>query len=576
MKRIVLILGLLLLAAHPALAQDSTGMRIPSYVSDLTVNTDASLDVKETITAQFDTEHHGIFRIIPQTATFNGQKVHLPISDVQVLQDATTAIFTQTTDSKNVVTVKIGDPNELLLDKHIYVISYHVVGAVNFFSDFDELNWNVTGNDWAFPLGKTSATLHLPSTSVTPTGLCYTGPPGSTAQDCTFTTAPGAAIFSANDTLTIVSHWTKGFITKPADYDHIRQSIPTREWMQWLGWAAAILFPLLTLGFLWNQWRSAGRDPAESKTLMVQYEPPTDVRPAEALAIFEESVNSRAHSSTIVDLAVRGYLQIQELEHAEFMGLGHRKDYALIAKKPADDTLRPYERDMLSALFDDEKNKDDQGRTLLSLMRRHQAQTATVFRAIQGQITAGVTERGYFMEDPRKTRAKYTGVGGAFLAVAYITFRISAGAGGGFNPLLIFAISLGVTGALIMAFGYIMPRRSELGAKTHWQLKGFRLFLTTAEKYRLQWQEKQNIFETYLPYAMVFGVAQKWSKTFADLNLPASSWYVGSGGTWSSIYAWTAISNFNTAFAAAASPPSSGGSAGGSGGGGGGGGGGGW
>ena len=128
---------------------------------------------------------------------------------------------------------------------------------------------------------------------------------------------------------------------------------------------------------------------------------------------------------------------------------------------------------------------------------------------------------------------------------------------------------------IVIGFGMIMPRRTEKGAQADWQLKGFKLYLSTAEKYRLQWQEKENIFETFLPYAMALGVAEKWSKTFADVNLPPPSWYSGTG-TWSSIYAWQALSSFNSSLSSATVPSSGGSSGGFSGGGGGGGGGGSW
>jgi uncharacterized membrane protein len=45
----------------------------------------------------------------------------------------------------------------------------------------------------------------------------------------------------------------------------------------------------------------------------------------------------------------------------------------------------------------------------------------------------------------------------------------------------------------------------------------------------VQWQEKEHIFETYLPYAMVFGVADKWASVFKDLHKEEMLWYAGAG-----------------------------------------------
>ena len=55
---------------------------------------------------------------------------------------------------------------------------------------------------------------------------------------------------------------------------------------------------------------------------------------------------------------------------------------------------------------------------------------------------------------------------------------------------------------------------------------GFKLYLQTAERYRLQ-NLTPATFEKFLPYAMIFGVEKKWAKAFDSLNVPQPSWYVG-------------------------------------------------
>jgi uncharacterized membrane protein len=80
---------------------------------------------------------------------------------------------------------------------------------------------------------------------------------------------------------------------------------------------------------------------------------------------------------------------------------------------------------------------------------------------------------------------------------------------------------------VLLAFGAFMPKKTEKGVRALEHARGFREYLATAEKYRLQWQEKEHIFETFLPYAMVFGVADKWSEAFKDIALPPPNWYEG-------------------------------------------------
>ncbi len=573
-KTLAWVLFALMLLPIPAHGQDSSGLRITNYVSDITVNPNASIDVGETIYVTFDTEHHGIFRDIPLHATFNGQQVNLPISDIAVSQDGHAVKISTSVTDQDVEHIKIGDPDVLIRGDHIYTIQYHVAAAVNFFADFDELNWNVTGNSWEVPIQAVSATVHLMDTSITPTASCYTGPVGSTAQNCHSQATPGQSVFTANDTLTVISHWPKGIVTQPSNYDRLRHGQSSRQILWAVLWIIAALIPVLAAGFMIRRWAEYGRDPAESSTVIAQYEPPADVRPAEAQVIMQENVNNRAVSATIIDLAVRGYLKITEISKPEFGGLSHFRDYALTQVKSADGDLRDYERRVLDVLFNMPEIKDDQGQTLVSRMKRKQSKVYIQIKAIMSAMSASVTTRGFFADDPRKIRQKYGAIGGGVAIAAYIVFKFSD-----VLPREFFIVGggVGLAGLIIAVVGYFMPRRSATGAKADWQLKGFKLYLSTAEKYRLQWQEKQNMFETFLPYAMVFGVAEKWSKAFASMSLPPPSWYSGPAGqTWTSVYAWSALSHFNTAFAAVSIPSGGGSSGGGSGGGGGGGGGGGW
>lgn len=139
-----------------------------------------------------------------------------------------------------------------------------------------------------------------------------------------------------------------------------------------------------------------------------------------------------------------------------------------------------------------------------------------------------------------------------------------------------------LAGLIVMAFIPAMPQRSMLGAEAAWIGHGFRLFIEKAEQYRIKWQERENIFETFLPYAMVFGIADKWSKAFRDVTMTNPTWYEGQlGSSFNTMVFWGAMSNFgstiNTSVVSAAASGSSGFGGGGfSGGGGGGGGGGGW
>jgi uncharacterized membrane protein len=135
----------------------------------------------------------------------------------------------------------------------------------------------------------------------------------------------------------------------------------------------------------------------------------------------------------------------------------------------------------------------------------------------------------------------------------------------------------------ILFFSSIMPKRTQKGADVYWQILGFKEYINTAEKYRLQFTEKENIFEKYLPYAIVFGLTEKWAKAFEGIYNTPPSWYEGIyQGTFNAVVFTNSfngmISNLNSASTAPRSSSSGSGFGGGgfSGGGGGGGGGGSW
>lgn len=80
-----------------------------------------------------------------------------------------------------------------------------------------------------------------------------------------------------------------------------------------------------------------------------------------------------------------------------------------------------------------------------------------------------------------------------------------------------------------------MPKRTEKGAETYWHALGFKEYMRTAEKYRMEFQEKENIFERYLPYAIAFGLTHKWAKAFEGIYTAPPNWYEGNFTAFSTI-----------------------------------------
>ncbi|MEL4358650.1 MULTISPECIES: DUF2207 domain-containing protein [unclassified Luteococcus] len=72
----------------------------------------------------------------------------------------------------------------------------------------------------------------------------------------------------------------------------------------------------------------------------------------------------------------------------------------------------------------------------------------------------------------------------------------------------------GVLGSIIgLTFqraGVTKYRRTGLGTARHDQLIGFKNYLTTAEAGQIRFEEEQDIFNRYLPWAVLFDVADRW------------------------------------------------------------------
>ncbi|HCC22086.1 hypothetical protein A2480_00450 [Candidatus Uhrbacteria bacterium RIFOXYC2_FULL_47_19] len=515
---VYLLLGLvLLLPAHASFAQDGYE-EVKAFHAELTVGSDGILTVVETIDYSFSTQRHGIFRDLPVRYELdNGEQVIVPIEVVSV-EDWPYELER----SRSMIRVRIGDPNQTVTGVQRYVITYRAIGAIRYFDNHDEIYWNVTGNDWDVPLSRVSAIVHLPS-AVNETSLvtdCYTGIVGSTDQNCEINSAGLDVNFSSNDPLTLVVGWgPKGAVAFIAPQhpelwaDYIRPNI--------VGFLVVILLPLLACIFLLNRWWKYGRDPEGAGTLVVQYDPPDHLTPAEVSTVFSEHIGTEEIIVTIVDLAVRGYLKITELPKA-FLS---QKNFEFTLLKPGfvkDETLKQHEVKILNVMFGSSEKV-----TLKHLTDRYafDGNLPLIRQRLYTQAVAG----RYFTDSPEKTRLKYRGIGGSLILLAIlIGFVMSNGwlSEDWLNGTLV-AVGVALVGVLVMIFGAYMPRKTAEGVRVYDHARGFREYLSTAEKYRLKWQESENVFERWLPYAMVFGVVDKWSEAFKNITLSPPGWYEG-------------------------------------------------
>lgn len=534
---VVAFVGVILFFAPVQAAQWS----VNSFSADITINTDASIIVTETVKANFDVPKHGIFRKIPyayKNPDDPNQLVTVPIDEITITDGSGNSVQYEQDDDAGSVVLKIGNPKKTVTGAQTYVLKYQARAAVNFLADHDELYWNATGTDWEVPLPNVSATVQYPA-QLDPASVqfvCYTGAAGSRQQRCDRNIGPNDVTATASDLLTVVVGIPKGVVVKPDDYEAVRASASasargssddfTKRFTP-LMIALNLLAVLLAAAGLAAWWRAHGRDPAGKATRVAQYDPPMGLRPAEVGVVTDERANTVDLTATIVDLAVRGYLKIREMAEDKWLGLRTERGYAFVKLKEPDAALKEYERLILEGIF---KQADGNEVKMSELKKEYYRELPGIKSALYREV---VSER-LFVTDPQKIRTMYFIIG---LALAIV---------GGF--LVIFGFfGLSIVGGLILLFSGTLPKRTARGVEANWHAHGFREYLKTAEKYRLQWQEKERIFEQFLPYAMVFKVADKWSKAFAGVAQAQPSWYEGTAGsTFNSLMLWSAIDGFST------------------------------
>ena len=182
MKRLLLVCLLLLPAA--AIADE----RILKFHSDIVILPDGWIDVTETITVRAEGKRirRGIYRDFP-TEYYDrlGNRYEVDFKLLSLLRNGT-AEASHTQRMRNVVRVYFGSADRYLNSgDHTYAFRYRASRMLGFFEEHDELYWNVTGFDWAFPIDKASATVSLafspPVHEIT--HEAYTGPHGASGRD---------------------------------------------------------------------------------------------------------------------------------------------------------------------------------------------------------------------------------------------------------------------------------------------------------------------------------------------------------------------------------------------------------
>ena len=577
---LALLAALWLSALATVSAQADEAWVITSFHSDIRIATDSSLSISEDIRVDFGSlEKHGIFRTIPMRYRYDDTHDRYYDLTVQSVTDGSRSVPYTTSVVKDNVVIKIGDANVTLSRAQRYVIAYKIVGAMNSFADHDELFWNVDGGLWPVPKQKVSATVFIPTGSFQK-AACYQGPTGST-EPCTSENTSSSATYSSTrelgsgEQMSVVTGLNKGAVNVPAPLLEARKrQFPQDAFdVNPLTVGVGLLLLLAGVGLIVRFWFRHGRDRAyltryyqtndaapdrlepvfQHEPVVVEFEPPQNLRPAELGLILDETADTKDVTATIVDLAVRGFLTITEVPG--------KRDWMLTQKSGDVANLLPYERTLYNGLFG--------GRQQVKISELKGTFHSTLNSA-ESEVYADAMSRKFFRARPDMVRLATVGVAILIALVgAGLTFVLGITFGGG-----LIGVAVVLVGVVLMVMHRAMASRTAAGREVMQKTLGFRLYMTTAEKYRQQFAEKAEIFTQLLPYAIVFGCVARWSKAFEGIDTSASNgWYVGNA-PFQAAFLSSSLESMNSSLssAIASTPPSSGSSSGFGGGGGGGGG----
>lgn len=502
------------------------------FDTHVTVNTDGSLTVRETQVANFTGSFHFLNRDLTTSKAVVGEgrtygKVRF--KDIKVY-DLSGQPYRDFKVEKISGGARVRIQFSALNEQKGWIVQYRMTGALIYAPDYDRVYFNTVSHDRAVPIKSSLASVRLPpGTDMSKVRTTqYPDPTNPPAQSTSGRTGDTVWWQSSGippyTTFTVDVAFPKGLVEVPLAF---------RAWFGVLMIAMAAAMTIgITVAMLWLWWKK-GRDVDAPESKEVQYEPPEGLHPAEVGVLVEESTRTGDITATIVDLAIRGKLVINEEEAGT---LFKHTRFGFQRKDPGVEGLADYERKVLDGLFEagDTVTEED-------LENKFYTHVGGIESSLKDQVLG----RGYFEGDPAKVKARYFYIGALLVLLIVPLFLSRAWFDLGY--VAAFIPALAISGVVVAVVGRFMPRRTAAGSKAYSYVAGFKEYMSTAEREEMKFMTPQN-FQQNLPYAMVLGVAGEWASKFQDIYTSPPDWYHGyyGGAPFSTVYLASSLSNMQT------------------------------
>jgi uncharacterized membrane protein len=505
---------------------------IESFNSQIKLNQNASLEISETIKANFYASKHGIFRIIPAIYSYRGKTINSRLKVLSVVDESGKSYPYSTSKYNQSVKIKIGDPDKTITGKHTYIIRYLVSRVVAQFEDSDEIYWNVTGHEWDTEILKTSVVVESPFAKISKID-CFAGQFNTQQKNCQGQISSSS---TANFEATIPISYNKDFsviigldknnqLSFPGTVEKTR-NILLDNW----GYPIA-LFPFFLFFFLWYK---KGRDSRylsdnfyikekSKKTKIVSlwerphlptvYSPINGLTPAEVGTIIDQKVDTHDIVAEIVELARLGFIKIKKIKVKKL--ISSINDYQFEKLEKNDTNLKEHQKYLFEKIFAGaEKNSVK----LSDLKNKFYKHLSTLRKKIYDQLI----KDGVFEGNPEKIRAKYLAIFTLVFIICISTVSIFANQTDNFAPLILCITTIIPT--IILVFS--MPKRKAWGYSLSQQINGLKWYLGKS-KWRQEISEKHLFLEGILPLAIALRLVSKLAKDMEGLEIEPPSYLGG-------------------------------------------------
>ena len=576
-----------LLAVTMTASADRGGFYYKNFRVDAVVHQDNVWDITETIDVFFEEPRHGIYRYIPITFSLQhdvslDEGNEKQVIQGQIVQDWRTFNYksevedvkveggdytTEDSNEDNCV-IRIGSEWHEVTGDQRYVIHYKYIYREDRRPNYDYIFHTILGTDFNERIENFSFKVEfekpLPS-DIQKRLEVYSGAYGNTDNAVEGLTVKANQNFihgramniPPNHGITLYAKLPEGYYEDVLSANHV---------LHYISFGLSVMLIMLIVYYLLKTKRN-------KPVKVIEFYPPDGISSAEVGKIIDDSIDPIDMASMIPWLAGQGYISIEEKEKGSLM---KRTEVVLTKLKEMPDDAPEYQKKMMQLLF-----KGNQTANLSHMAERPsdvEKFKEALSKSFRGERTLSSYELPVFLyfllllsttcvfgtNSVLKTFDENEWI--IAVAIWSVPFALGVGFrlynsdkdlfGSKWKQMLIFLIKALVMGSLcwlyveaILAYGAPMGNvvsivmfvvcfllgecvgrfnvDTDYRVQMIGRLLGFKEFIKTAEKSRLEalQHDDPEYFYKILPYAMVFGLSNKWAKLFKDIDVQQPEWY---------------------------------------------------